>query len=61
VLLEVEMGDWRSIGKGEINLDGSLIDSLVGHENSPVAMRKRYGWPEGSDDEVLLVILGGPR
>jgi hypothetical protein len=37
----------------------------AGHETSHVAMRKRHGWPEGSDDEVLHVglisSLGGPR
>jgi hypothetical protein len=37
----------------------------VGHENSHVAMRKRHGWPEESDNEVLHVglvsSLVGPR
>jgi hypothetical protein len=48
----------RSTSQEKQNLASSLVDSLGGPcENSHVAMRKRHSWPQGSDDEVLHLIL----
>jgi hypothetical protein len=51
----------------EVLISSHLLKMIpwAGHANSHVAMRKRHGWPEGSDNEVLHVglisSLGRPR